>query len=150
MKDLKPYENIYVLKNNYVGYLSYIWKNTPYVIPITYYYNEEDHCILSYSGEGHKINAMRIHNSVSIHIADIKSIRNWQTVLVHGKFEELVGTHAKQQLHKFALGIKKIMFTKEGKFPSLLTDFSSKISAKTEPIVFRIKVLEITGKTRMG
>lgn len=146
MNELKPYENIYVLKNNYIGYLSYIWKNTPFVIPISYYYNEVDNCIISYSGEGHKINAMRINDSVSIHIANIKSVNNWQSVLVHGKYEELLGTHAKQQLHKFSLGIKKVMFTKEGRFPSLITDFSNKISSKGDPIVFRIKVTEMTGK----
>lgn len=148
MKDLKNYENKHLLKTNFIGNLSYLWKNKPYVIPITYYYNEEDNCIISYSGEGHKINAMRINNSVSLGVTEIKSVNNWQSVLLHGKFKELRGTHAKQQLHKFALGVKKIMFIKENNYPELISDFSSKITSKGTPLVFCIKVMEITGKSR--
>jgi nitroimidazol reductase NimA-like FMN-containing flavoprotein (pyridoxamine 5'-phosphate oxidase superfamily) len=148
MKDLKEYEAIYILKNNYIGNLSYLWKNKPYVIPITYYYDEEEHCILSYSAEGHKIDAMRINNSVSIGVVQIKKVKNWQSVLLHGTFEELSGTHAKQQLHKFANGVKKTMFIKEDKYPEFLSDFSSKTTSGRLPIVYRIKVSKITGKQR--
>ena len=69
MKDLTKYEAIYILKNNYIGNLSYVWKNKPYVVPITYYYDAEEHSIISYAGEGHKIEAMRINNSVSIGVS---------------------------------------------------------------------------------
>ena len=148
MKDLTEHESKHILETNYIGYLSFLWKNKPYVIPITYYYNAEDHCIISYSGEGHKINAMRINNAVSIGVTQIKSLQSWQSLLVHGNFEELEGTHAKQELHKFALGIKKILLVKENKDHQLISDFSSKITSNDVPVVYRIKVLDITGKSR--
>lgn len=107
IKNLKNFESLHVLKSNYIGYLSYIWKNKPYAVPITYHYNNDENCIISYSGEGHKIDAMRVNNKVSIVITQIESVNTWQSILVHGKFEELVGTHAKQQLHKFSQGVKK-------------------------------------------
>jgi len=148
MKDLTEHESTHILETNYIGYLSFLWKNKPYVVPITYYYSAEDHCIISYSGEGHKINAMRINNAVSMGVTQIKSLNSWQSLLVHGKFEELEGTHAKQELHKFAVGIKKILLVKENKDHQLISDFSSKITSNDVPVVYRIKVLDITGKSR--
>ena len=148
MKDLNKYENLHILETNYIGYLSFLWKNKPYVIPITYYYNEADNCIISYSAEGHKIDAMRINSSVSLGVTEIGATNSWKSVLVHGKFEELVGTHAKQQLHKFVVGLKKILITKENKNLHLISDFSSRITSKSMPIVYRIKVSDMTGKYR--
>ncbi|MFD2724657.1 pyridoxamine 5'-phosphate oxidase family protein [Hyunsoonleella rubra] len=148
MKDLKKYEAIHLLNNNYIGYLSFIWENEPYVLPITYYYDEDKECILSYSTEGHKIQAMRVNNSVSINVVQLKTVNNWQSVLVHGKFEELNGAYAKQQLHKFASGVKKIIFKKENKYPDLISDFSSKAISGKLPIVYRITISRITGKRR--
>jgi len=148
MKDLGIHESLHVLETNCIGYLSFLWKNKPYVLPITYYYNKEENCIISYSEEGHKIDAMRINNSVSLGVTEIKSLNSWKSLLVHGKFEELGGTHAKQQLHKFAVGIKKILLIKENKQPQLISDFSSKTLRNGLPIVYRISVLDMTGKYR--
>lgn len=148
MKDLTTHECLHILSTNYIGCLSFILKKTPYVLPITYYYNEEDNCIISYSTEGHKINAMRINNSVSLGVTKIQSVNNWQSLLIHGEYEELKGAFAKHQLHKFVLGIKKIMLVKENKHPQLLSDFSSKVTSNGLPIVYRIKILEMTGKYR--
>ncbi|TBN04310.1 flavin mononucleotide-binding protein [Hyunsoonleella flava] len=148
MKGLEKYEIIYLLKNNYIGQLSFFWKNKPYVLPITYYYSEADNCVISYSGEGHKIDAMRLNNAVSIGVTEVRSVNNWKSVLMHGEFEELDGAFAKQQLHKFINGVKKIIFFKEGIYPDLISDFSSKTTTKGLPIVYRIKIREITGKSR--
>ncbi|WP_282121973.1 pyridoxamine 5'-phosphate oxidase family protein [Algibacter mikhailovii] len=147
MKDLKTFEAIYILKNNYIGNLSYVWKNKPYVIPITYYFDEETYSLISYSGEGHKIEAMRTNNFVSMGLAEIESANKWESVLAHGEFEELNGAYAKKVLHKFANGVKKVMFIKEDKYPDLISDFSSKTLSR-KPIIYRIKISEITGKVR--
>ncbi|WP_298493651.1 pyridoxamine 5'-phosphate oxidase family protein [uncultured Algibacter sp.] len=148
MRVLEKDDIIHVLQTNYIGYLSFISNNEPYVIPITYYYNKDEDCIISYSSEGHKIEAMRMNKSVSLGVTNIMSINNWESVLIRGTFEELVGTHAKHQLHKFSVGIKKIILIQENKAKQLISDFSSKIATKGLPIVFRIKVSEIIGKSR--
>ena len=147
MKDLKKFEAIYILKNNYIGNLSYVWQNKPYVVPITFYYDEEEHSILSYAGEGHKINAMRINKYVSMGVAQIESVNKWQSILIHGTFEELSGAYAKQELHEFVNGVKKTMFIRDDKYPDLISEFSSKINSG-KPIVYRIRISDITGKSR--
>ena len=148
MKNLTKHISKHILETNYIGHLGFISEDKPYVVPITYFYDSDENCILSYSAEGHKINAMRKNNAVSLEVSEIKSVNSWQSILVHGKFEELGGTHAKQQLHKFALGIKKILLIKENKHHQLISDFSSKITSNGVPIMYRIKLLDITGKCR--
>jgi len=149
MEDLSNHETLQILETNYVGYLSFLSNQQPYVIPITYFYNEEDNCIISYSGEGHKIDAMRKSNKVSLSVADITAVDQWKSLLLLGEFEELEGTHAKDQLHKFTKGVKHILLKKEHKFTNLISDFCSKTNAIGVPIVYRIKILGISGKQRV-
>ena len=68
--------------------MGYIYLNKPYVVPITYFFDKEENSIICYSGEGHKLNAMRKHTAVSLLVEEIESIGNWESVLVHGVFEQ--------------------------------------------------------------
>ena len=137
-----------LLKNNYIGYLSYISHNRPYTIPITFFYNEKENYIICYSGSGHKINAMRRQTSVALAVADIYSNKQWQSVLAHGQYHEIDGGTAKLYLHEFSLGIKEIVLRKERKDLDYISEFSSKIYNQDTPIVFLIKVEDMTGKIR--
>ncbi len=148
IKSLEKIKNVQLLSNNYIGQLAFISKEFPYVIPITYFYNAIDNCIIGYSGEGHKINAMRINNSVSIGVTEIDSVNKWKSVLALGTYEELHGIDAKYKLREFALGVKSVMAEKENKQPQFINEFSSKINAQNQAIVFQIRVLDISGKTR--
>lgn len=137
-----------ILGNNYVGYLSYISKNKPYTIPITYYYDQKNNYIICYSGMGHKIRYMRKNTSVSLAVAEIYRSNKWESVLAHGTYEEVDGGTAKLYLHEFSLGIKRIILEKENTDLDYISEFSSKIYADDIPIVFLIKVEELTGKMR--
>ena len=149
MTDLKTNQCIAILKHNYMGRLGYIAKNSPYIIPITYFYHEDaNNSIICYSGEGHKIEAMRKNNSVSLEVDEIESVNKWRSVLVHGVFEELKGIDARHLLHEFAEGVKNIINEKEHTLHHTISDFSSKMNQEKIPIVFRIKILEITGKRK--
>ncbi|WP_299521399.1 pyridoxamine 5'-phosphate oxidase family protein [Winogradskyella sp.] len=137
-----------VLTNNYIGYLSYISNNRPYSIPITFFYNEKEKYIICYSGNGHKIDAMRRQPSVSLAVADIYANNQWQSVLAHGQYNEIDGGTAKLYLHEFSLGIKDIILKKEHKDLDYISEFSSKIYNQETPIVFLIKIEDMTGKMR--
>ena len=151
IKDLALPTCIELLQNNYIGRLAYIAHQCPYVIPITYYYNgnAEDY-IISYSLEGHKIEAMRENSTVSIQVDRIESVDRWKSVLVQGTFEELSGIDAKNMLRKFSQGVKDIVNRQKDKDVQFIHEFSSKLNVKNgSPIVYRIKVQEITGKERL-
>lgn len=137
-----------ILSKNYICNLSYIYRNRPFIVPMTYYFDAKNNIIYGYSAEGHKIDAMRENNSVSLIISEIDSVSSWKSVLVHGVFEEFSGSAAKAKLHLFSLGVKKLIMLKEQLKLDFLHEFSSKIYKGNLPIVFQIKVAEISGKMR--
>lgn len=148
MKSLELEEIKYVLQSNFIGYLSYIFQNKPFVVPITYFYEEEKQIIICYSAEGHKISAMRKNPDVSLQVSNIQSVNDWKSVLVHGKFELHYGSDAKAYLHQFSLGVKDVITEKEHVRPDFISEFSSKIYKDDVPIVFLIRINEMTGKKR--
>lgn len=150
MKDLSVSESTNILRNNYNGHLAYVSQGRPYVVPVTFYFDHEDNSIISYTAEGHKIDAMRKNPSVSMVAEEVQSLVNWESAVIHGTFEELEGSLAKQKLHQFAEGVKNIIHQKDNKAVEFISEFSSKSYARGLPIVYRIKILEITGKRREG
>lgn len=153
IKDLNSKDCIALLKKHYVGRLAYLVGKTPFVAPITYFYFEEDKkgSIISYSLEGHKMEAMRKNNYVSVQVDEIESINQWKSVLAHGEFEELHQIDAKRLLHEFASGVKNLINQDTDKNVQFIHEFSSKLQAQADPpIVYRINLHEITGKQRQG
>lgn len=146
--NLEEKEIKFILENNYIGCLGYIYKNRPYIVPTTYFFNKKNNTITCYSGEGHKINAMRKNNAISLQVASINSITDWKSVLVHGIFEQLSGSDAKTYLHKFSLGVKAVIMKQEHRTVNFISEFSSKIYNDDIPTVFIIKIEEFTGKKR--
>ena len=145
---LEEKDNISVLKNDYLGHLSYIYQNRPFVVPITYFYDAARNIIICYSGEGHKMNAMRKNNQVAFSVVDVDGLTKWKSVMAHGQFEQLFGSDAKSFLHDFSLGIKELVERKELKELSFISEFSSKAVNENIPMIFIIKIDEITGKMR--
>ena len=148
IKTIADKETVFILKNNYVGYLSYIQYNKPYVVPITYFYDEEQHHIICYSANGHKIDALRKNNIVSMCVTDMVSVNNWKSVLAHGTYKEHSGSDSKALLHQFSLGVKDIILKKELTDLDFISQFSSKVYNYESPIVFTIEIEYITGKKR--
>lgn len=147
-RNLKEKECIELLSNNYIGHLGYLSGSYPYVVPITYYYDEATHTITSYSSEGHKIDGMRRYPMVSLCVDDINSVSDWESVLVHGTFTELTGIDAKHMLREFSEGVKSIINRTPEKNAQFISEFSAKIEKEKTPLVFRIQIEEITGKKR--
>ncbi|TXE07718.1 flavin mononucleotide-binding protein [Gelidibacter salicanalis] len=145
---LEAKESKFVLENNYLGHLSYIYQNRPYVVPITYYYDTAKNVIICYSGEGHKMQAMRQNNRVAMNVIDVAALTKWKSVTIHGIFEQLFASEAKSYLHDFSLGIKALVEEKELKELSFISEFSSKMVNENLPMIFIIKIDEITGKLR--
>ncbi|WP_452221419.1 pyridoxamine 5'-phosphate oxidase family protein [Lacinutrix salivirga] len=148
IKNLEDKEKTHILETNYIGHLGYIFEGKPYVVPITYFYDKQNNSIICYSGDGHKMNAMRQNNAVSLQVADINSVNDWRSVLVHGTFKQYFASEAKAYLHQFSLGVKDIITNREQYKPDFISEFSSSIYKENIPIVFIINIENITGKKR--
>lgn len=148
IKTLDTTECQRILRNNYIGYLAYIYNNRPFVVPITFYYDVLENVIIGYSGNGHKTKALRNNTAVSLEVAEIESVSDWESVQVHGTYREFEGSAAKINLHKFSEGVKKIISLRENKKMDHISEFSSKIFKEGAPVVFQIEIEELTGKER--
>ena len=148
MQPMTINESIRLLSENYIGRLGYFSQSRPEIIPITYYFDPENHAILSYSGPGNKIEAMRKNPLITFQVDEITDLENWKSVLLYGSFEELEGIDAKAMLHQFSEGVKKVLENKEKSTPEFIREFSSKINSPDTPIVYRLNIDEINGRQR--
>ena len=134
-----------LLANNYIGQLGYIYIDRPFVVPMTYFFDNEN-SIIGYSEDGHKTKAMRNYRKISLLISEKENNDICNTVLVHGVYEELSGSEAKKDLHEFSAGIKDLILKKEHREAHCIGDFSHKRKTQNPTIVFRITIDEMTGK----
>lgn len=148
IKSLNREECELVLGRSYIGHLAYIYQNRPFVVPITYFYSEKDNRIICYSGDGHKINALRQQKAVALEVTEITTITNWKSVVAHGQYIELERSIAKALLHEFSLGVKDVVMRKELRDLDFISEFSAKIESDETPIVFVIEIKELTGKLK--
>lgn len=148
IKTLNTTEKTELLASNYIGHLAYIYHDAPFIAPITYFFDKERNIIICYSAEGHKITAMRKKNEVVLEVSEIDSVNNWNSVVAHGTYEELQGSEAKAYLHDFSLGVKDLIIQKEYRKLDFINQFSSRIYNDDLPVIFLIRVNEITGRMR--
>ena len=148
IKTIETKEKTFILSRNHIGYFAYIYNNEPFVVPITYFYDEEQNNIICYSANGHKINALRKNNAASLCVTDIDSVNEWKSIMVRGTYKEHSGSGAKALLHQFSLGVKDLILKKENRDLDFISQFSSKIYNDDIPIVFTISIEEISGRKR--
>lgn len=146
--DLEELEIRKILKDNFIGSLAFIAHDDPHVLPITYFFDEVSNSLISYSNDGYKVRAMRINPSVSMGIYEMETPVSWKSVLVHGIYEELEQIDAKAHLRRFAEGVRELLSIKGIKDEAYIPDFSSKTTGGTAPLVYRIRILEWSGKCR--
>jgi len=148
VKNLELSECLKILGNHFIGRLSYIHGKSPYIVPVTYFHDKEENSIISYSAEGHKLDAMRKRDSVAFQVDVIESIQEWHSVQVHGRFEELTGSTAEKYMRRFAEGVQETITRSKGTHPKFIQDFSNRLQKKNIPIVYRIHIADIKGKVR--
>jgi nitroimidazol reductase NimA-like FMN-containing flavoprotein (pyridoxamine 5'-phosphate oxidase superfamily) len=65
MENLETHESVFLIKVNYLGYLTFVANNQLFIIPITYFYNDGGNEIKAYSSPEHKIIAIRANPIVA-------------------------------------------------------------------------------------
>ncbi|CAM3538415.1 pyridoxamine 5'-phosphate oxidase family protein [Zobellia roscoffensis] len=148
VKVMKQDDCIQFLGNYCIGHLAYVSGKSPHIVPVTYFYDKENKCLISYSAEGHKIESMRRYSQVALQVEDIHEFHDWRSVMVNGKFEELKGATAKKYLHTFANGVQDLLNRTEENKVDFIKDFSSKMESETAPVVYCIHISDIVGKYR--
>ena len=133
-----------ILSSQAVGRLACTDGKKPYIVPVTYTYDGK--YIYGQTNEGTKLKMLRKNPNVCFEVDMMMDMRNWQSVIVYGKFEELKNEQAKKA--------RDILF---GRVFSLMT--SSTIHAhehevteelhysnRVKYVMYRIKIRKVTGR----
>lgn len=142
---LSQHQVINILKTEYVGRIGCSDKDQPYVVPVTFYFDEDSNSIISHTGEGLKLQMLRNNPQACFQLDRIRAINDWESILVWGKFEELKGPDARNGLHNLVLRIRELS---EGSSQHIefLPEMSHSHIQEGKQIVYRIRLTGFSGR----
>jgi nitroimidazol reductase NimA-like FMN-containing flavoprotein (pyridoxamine 5'-phosphate oxidase superfamily) len=134
----------HVLSSELVGRIGCMSGKKMYIVPITFVFF--DNYVYAHSKEGLKIDMLRKNPSVCFEVESRENMRNWRSVLVWGKFEELKNTPAKTKAFNILNDHLSPFPVSESLKPVPYEDPPGKIEKQYRPVFYRISVNEITGR----
>lgn len=114
----------------------------PYVVPIHYAF--ADDCLYSFSMPGLKIDWMRQNPLVCLQIDNLGSSRNWHSVIVYGRYEELpdrIGTKRERD-HAWSLLEKHANWWE----PGGLKPVPQPMATASTHLFYRIRIASMSGR----
>ena len=114
----------------------------PYIVPVTYTYDGK--YIYGQTNEGTKLKMLRKNPNVCFEVDMMTDMRNWQSVIVYGKFEELKNEQAKKARdilfgRVFSLMTSSAIHAHEHEVTEKLDD-----SNRVKYVMYRIKIKKVT------
>lgn len=135
-----------LLSSQMIGRIACCEIQKPYIVPIAYAYDGKD--IYCQTTEGKKIQYMRDNPNVCFQIDFTNNISNWQSIIVYGKFEELSESEIKIA-REFLLNKIMPLMTNSKIHPHEhweAREHAVDDSERVKPIIFKLKIDEISGK----
>ena len=116
----------------------------PYITPVTYTY--DGHYIYGQTNEGKKLQMLRKNPNVCFEVDLTSDMRNWESVIVYGKFEELSdkdAANAREILFDrvFSLMTSSTIHPHEHEESGNIDD-----SNRVKMVMYRIKIEKMTGR----
>jgi nitroimidazol reductase NimA-like FMN-containing flavoprotein (pyridoxamine 5'-phosphate oxidase superfamily) len=139
--DAQQIDNL--LLSQSIGHLGCTSSNKPYVVPITYLFDEDN--IYCQTWPGLKLTTMRNNPLVCFEVYRHTDMFNWESAVVWGQFEELSDEEAFDARtplfeHVFQLMTPAVTHAHEHTDMLIVNDEN-----RYKPIMFRIKITEKTG-----
>jgi len=133
-----------ILSSQVVGRLACTDGKQPYIVPMTYYYDGK--YIYGQTNEGAKLKILRKNPNVCFELDIMTDMRNWQSVIVYGEFEELNDKEAGKARtilfeHVFPLLTSSTIHSFEHEVTEKVND-----TTRIKYIMYRIKIKEVTGR----
>ncbi len=133
-----------VLHSQVYAHLGMALNNEPYVVPITYAYR--DGYLYGHTYDGKKIEMTRKNPRVCVQIMNMNNMRNWQSVICYGTFEELKGKEATEAIDHLVSHLHNAPEDIGIARPFQSGGATHTIREGTHPIVYRIKITEKSGR----
>ncbi|MBM3945341.1 MAG: hypothetical protein FJ317_07640, partial [SAR202 cluster bacterium] len=108
-----------------------------YLVPISYAY--EDGAIYAHAAPGRKLTLMRRWPHVALQVDDVQNGATWRSVILQGKFEELMDEEARTKARMLLLRA----FAGD---PLSATAGHGHRTTLADAVMFRVKAEQITGR----
>jgi uncharacterized protein len=133
-----------LLFSQVIGRLACTDNNQPYIVPVTYMYDGQN--IYGQTNEGMKLKILRNNPNICFEVDRMTDMRNWQSVIVFGEFEELNITDAEDA--------RKRMFSRVYALTtsSTIHPFGHEVtgnvddSTRVKHVMYRIKIQKMSGR----
>ena len=89
---LTPAQCEELLTRTPIGRLACARMGQPYIVPISFSFDPIERALVSFSSVGQKIGWMRANPKVCVEVDEIVDQFNWASVLVTGRYEEIVAS----------------------------------------------------------
>lgn len=142
VRTLSTLECTTLLTKNRLGRLACARNGQPYVVPICYAY--ADRCLYAFSMPGKKIDWMRENPLVSVQVDERGTAREWNSVVVDGRYEELpdrIGSKVERD-RAWSILSKHVDWWE----PGALKPATLPISDHSPHLFFRISIDELSGR----
>lgn len=142
--ELTPERINTILSSQVIGRLACSDGKQPYITPVTYAFDGD--YIYGQTNEGMKLKILRKNPFVCFEVDMMTDMRNWQSVIVYGKFEELKGKEeaaAREILfgHVYPLATSSTIHPHEHQDGEKVDD-----STRVKFVMYRIKIEKATGR----
>ncbi len=139
-----------LLTSELVGRLGCSLNNQPYVVPVAYAYDGD--YIYGHTSEGLKIEMLRKNPLVCFEVDRIDDMANWRSVIIIGKFQELLLNEVEAKDALRLITNKMMPFTSgESSLPKFgMEKPPSMIKPNISLVTYRIKILERSGRFEKG
>lgn len=134
-----------ILSRNYIAYLACSDENIPYIVPITYYYDQATNSFVSYTTEGKKIKTLRKNPKISIIVPEIDTLTHWSTIILEGEFEELTGSKAISGIQLLSTKLTRLINEKDGQHVTFINDMA-RINEENPKVIYRIHLKSKSGR----
>jgi nitroimidazol reductase NimA-like FMN-containing flavoprotein (pyridoxamine 5'-phosphate oxidase superfamily) len=134
----------HVLKCELVGRIGCAATDKVYIIPVTYVFH--DKFIYAHSKEGLKIRMMRKNPKVCFEVEARESMRDWRSVILWGRYEELKSASEQKKALKILSDHLLPFLLSESLRPVGYVDAPRQVERERKPVIYRISIDEITGR----
>jgi uncharacterized protein len=133
-----------ILSSQVVGRMACVDGSRPYIVPVTYTY--DGNYIYGQTNEGMKLDILRKNKNVCFEVDMMSDMRNWQSVIVYGKFEELKDKESEKARdilfgHIFSLMTSSTVHANQHEVTGKVDD-----TTRVKHVMYRIKIEKKTGR----
>ena len=133
-----------VLSSQVLGRLACCDGVHPYITPVTYTYDGK--YIYGQTNEGKKLNMLRKNPNVCFEVDRLTNMRNWESVIVYGTFEELNDEQAREAREILFDRVFPLMTSSTIHAHEHEVDANVDDSTRIKYVMYRIGIEKITGR----